>query len=287
VGGDTGPWFDNDGPAAPGASFPPATTDRFDLTYWFGWINIAVVTYEFEDKGKVTLRAVVDNWNITSMTCVKVDAPLHCTSTGAVTNNLSATITSATASTTVLTGDQKQAQAAALNALCDTHSALASCLFSPKEHLIHSYGITRVIGHNQHLNCKTQGVDTVRLSWAFEEGGWQSIGTSLNFGVQLSKTVELGISAAYQRAWSWSRTYTETHDLQVFPGYTAWFEHTPARLRVTGDFTAIVGNDTLLIQDVTFEAPSTDLDTRGVLVSKERLLTPEERRNHCGSVVLP
>ena len=270
-----GLWVDDVQPAPVGTQFGPAEQEQFSLTWWFLHSNWGDFTYQLGDDAEhaVVVRTLVGD-TLEAMRCVSVPSDLVCSVQG-----LRAVITSKNPTVHTVTGDQRQQQADLLKGLCDTVTAYASCSFTPTGQLVRTLGEGRIIGENQHFNCKAEGVDTIRLTWGFEEGESNSVGGSFTVGGALTKAIEVAVQVTYNHTWSWSRSYSESHDTQVFPGKWAWMEHYPARIAVTGDFTAVVGNDTFHITGVTFDAP--DTETQGLIVSNSRDLTPEERTQYC------
>ncbi|KAA9108074.1 hypothetical protein [Microbacterium rhizomatis] len=271
----TGLWFDDNGPAAIGTRFVPASKEDFALTWWFATTNAGNLFYQFGDDPDhvVVVNALVKDF-AQAMSCSSVPADLVCTVQG-----LTATITTKNPTSYTITGADRQRQADLLNALCSSGTPLATCSFAPKGELMRSYGEPRMIGENRHFNCKAEGIDTVRLTWGFEESSSNSVGGSLTIGGTLFKIVEVAVELTYTHTWSWTKTYSEAHDIQVYPGKWAWMEQYPPRIAVTGDFTATIGNVTLYITDVTFDAP--DGDSQGLIVSKSRDLTPDDYAKYC------
>ncbi|KAA9108073.1 hypothetical protein [Microbacterium rhizomatis] len=273
--GNSGLWFDDNGPAPVGTSFGPASKEDFALTWWFGKSNSGDFFYQFGDDPDhvVVVTALVQDF-LQKLTCTSVPADLVCTLQG-----FTAVITTKDPTTHTITGADRQRQADLLNALCSSGTPLATCSFVPKGELVRSSGEPRIIGQNQHFNCKAEGIDTVKLAWGFEESSSNSVGGSLTIGGTLFKIVEVAVELTYSHSWSWTKTYSEAHDTQIYPGKWAWMEQYPPRIAVTGDFTATIGNDTFYLTDVTFDSP--DGASQGLIVSKSRDLTPDDYAKFC------
>lgn len=271
-GPDTGPWFDVDGPAEPNTLFAPVTEDRFALTFWMFYTNVAILHYLFP-AGAVEVRAEVGPFNGVKYSCISPSA-LVCSIDG--------NVAKVAAKSAIRHELEAPANADLIQRICDASTYLASCTFEPHGPLVETVGTRRVVGLNMHFNCRSTA-DTVRITWSFDEGGSHNLGTSYQVGLNLGKTIEAGITVNLGQNWSWNETFSEARDLQILPKHFAWFEHYPARLLVVGNFIVRTGNTTLILKNASFEAPKDqDLpNPSGLIVSRERLLTPEELRTYC------
>lgn len=266
--------FDHAPPPPVGTMFEPGLASTFNLTFWFLFQNGVQMTYEFEGGGFVTLRAIVGAMNTVEYTCTNASATLRCETSGT-----DATITSASATERVIEATKPQEQADALKKLCDSSSPHLSCSFQPKGQLVEALGEAQLLGTYQHWNCKTTTNDRVMLGWGIDETTTNTLGIAVTAEFKPFEKLTLAVQASYQHSWSVTHRYDEQHTLEVAPGYWGWFKRYTARVMVTGDFIAKIGNDTIVMKDVRFEGPNPK--GIGLLVSDERKLTPEERAWAC------
>ncbi|MDR5698814.1 hypothetical protein [Agromyces aerolatus] len=262
-------------PAPPiGTRFDPATESSFSLTYWVAYDNGVQMTYVIEGVGFVTLKATVDGLNRVDYSCSSVSAGLRCDMAGR-----NAIISSATPNERVVEAAAPQAQADALQKLCNDGSPYLSCAFQPKGQLVQALSEAELVGTYQHWNCKATTNDRVTLAWGIEETTTNSLGIAVTAEFKPFDKLTIAVQASYQHSWSVAHSYQEQHTLEVAPGYWGWFKRYTARVVATGDFVAKIGNDTVIIQDVKFDGPNPK--GIGLLVSDERKLTPEERAWAC------
>jgi hypothetical protein len=285
---DTPPRFDDDGPAAPGTIFAQAGLDRWDLTFWFMQMNGARMTYSFElpnrQRIQVQLVGTMNSFHATpEAKCLVVNPKLSCGVAHTSPTTRRFVIHSAAPTTIELGGEDRQRQADALQALCDSGSSHTTCTYRLTSTVSQGHGETRTIGMNQYRNCTTIP-GSMDVSWEFTEGYSHSLGGSINLGFQLSKVVQMGVQVNYQHSWSWSRAYSELHRLPVAPLHRGYFTHQPAVITATGDFTATLYNDTIIIKDVSFTVPdysNPNPEGTGIITAHNIPLTEEEITTHC------
>jgi hypothetical protein len=276
--------FDNDKPAAAGERFEAGFGDTFSLTHWFLYENASYLQYSFFTSagvhlGHVTLVASVDGFTGTpSLRCDGVTGDLTCETSGQ-----NAYIFAKTPTVTTVEATQSQEQADVLMRLCDIENAHIDCSFEPKGELVQSLGGPHELkgGTTMNGNCKSQTLSRYSFTWGIEQGFSTSFGGSISAGGTLADIVELSVSLNFQETWSWTHVKQESHAADIAPGYWTWIEQHPARLTVSGDFTAIIGNDTVHVRDVAFEAPDVLRYGNGVIISLERIMLPAERVQFC------
>lgn len=275
-----GPRFDNTPPPPAGTTFPPAIENLFSMTYWFAYDNQAYLDYTIDGIGSFTVKARVDGFNKVTYGCYWSSANIQCDA-----NGHSVTARSKNLGPMVIESTHPQEQANALKYLCDSRNAYVSCDFTPKGSLLELAMPAVMIGRNYHANCGSAGNSNTRVDWRVESAYSDSVGGSVTATGKLGELVSLAVSANYQRTWTWSTSFTETHSKDVFPGYVAWYTQKMVHVKVTGDFTAKIGNDTIVIRDVAYSSPTTA--TAGVVSAHDRLMTPEDRRILCSGGVTP
>jgi hypothetical protein len=275
-----GPRFDNTPPPPVGTPFPPAIENLFSMTYWFAYDNQAYLDYSIDGIGSFTVKARVDGFNKVTYGCHWATANIQCDASGH-----SVTVRSLNQAPMVIESTRPQEQADALKHLCDAQSPYVTCDFQPKGSLFEAAFPAKMVGRNYHANCGSAGNSEMRVTWTVEETTSDSVGGSFTATGKLGELVTLAVSANYQRTWSWSTSFSETHSKQVHPGFVAWYTQKTVWARVNGDFTAKIGNDTITIRDVWFAAPTNE--TAGVVSAHDKLMTPEDRRNLCGGGMTP
>jgi hypothetical protein len=88
--------------------------------------------------------------------------------------------------------------------------------------------------------------DTVGLSVKLSGGGL----------AKLASIINIEITANYSHTWVKTNTFTQTMNVPVGPGKTAWIEGSVPVWNVTGDFTIKIGNSTYQLNGATFTTPN-------------------------------
>jgi hypothetical protein len=146
--------------------------------------------------------------------------------------------------------DQKQAQADALNQLCN--AGAASCQFTPTARA-HIRSDPRPFGEAVGNPCDYDETFTVEAE--DEVGESDSVGVELTVGVGIEEIASAEITAKYEHEWTHSHKFAQTEELKVQPHTTAWYTHEAPTIRDTGNFTVTLGNTTWNLTGVYFDTP--------------------------------
>ena len=155
---------------------------------------------------------------------------------------------------TLSAGTQADKIARVLEQLCDSNNS-ASCSFKPKTfqqtqtpwYLAQSFEnntnvqVTQALARNQTTSTQT------------------SLKLSQNAKLNLFKIVEAGITRETTETWTTQTTWTETYTVPIPSGETGYLYYRDPIKRVTGDFTATIGNTKWLLTDVNFDTPDPDI----------------------------
>jgi hypothetical protein len=147
--------------------------------------------------------------------------------------------------------DQKQAQADALQQLCDT--GVGQCTFTPtkEEHTVGTPVPAGSVSDNYYDNEMDKTINA-----------GNTVGVSDSLGIEVSAGVEGVVSAAvhYEHEWTHEHTFDDEETAKVPPHSSLWYCHQPAVIRDTGDFTATLGNTTWHLTGVSFDTPDLTKD---------------------------
>ena len=155
---------------------------------------------------------------------------------------------------TLSAGTQADKIARVLEQLCNSNNS-ASCSFKPKTfqqtqtpwYLAQSFEnntnvqVTQALARNQTTSTQT------------------SLKLSQNAKLNLFKIVEAGITRETTETWTTQTTWTETYTVPIPSGETGYLYYRDPIKRVTGDFTATIGNTKWLLTDVNFDTPDPDI----------------------------
>ena len=153
-------------------------------------------------------------------------------------------------------GSQADRVAQVLDRMCQSNAS-ASCSFSPKrfEQTQTDWKLA------QSFRNATETTVTQALSRNEQTSTQTSLKVAQSAKVSLFKIVEAGISRETTETWTSSKTWQETYTVPIPPGQTGYLYYRDPIKRVTGDFTATIGNTTWNLTDVNFDTPDPD-DTR-------------------------
>jgi len=153
-------------------------------------------------------------------------------------------------------GSQADRVAQVLDRMCQSNTS-ASCSFSPKrfERTQTDWKLA------QSFRNATETTVTQALSRNEQTSTQTSLKVAQSAKLSLFKIVEAGISRETTETWTTSKTWQETYTVPIPPGLTGYLYYRDPIKRVTGDFTATIGNTTWKLTDVNFDTPDPD-DTR-------------------------
>jgi hypothetical protein len=225
-----------------GTVVKPGSSQHFELTWWFGKDEHVFALYDGPTQTAEVKMMVgwgggtmVDGCNVTPGACgVNGTVPVaYLFDPPGTVNNYGP--------------DQKQAQADALQQLCDT--GVGQCTFNPTSE-------THVYGPAQPSSHIFDNPDSVPANDVGFDNA-DTVGMSDSLGVEFSAGVEKVVSAAvhYEHEWYHDHEYKESEHANVPDKSTVWFCHVPYMIRDTGDFTAKLGNTTWNITGVSFDTP--------------------------------
>ena len=155
---------------------------------------------------------------------------------------------------TLSAGTQADKIARVLEQLCDSNNS-ASCSFKPK-----TFQQTQTPWY---LALSFTNKTNVQVTQALARNQTTSTQTSLklseNAKLNLFKIVEAGITRETTETWTTQTTWTETYTVPIPSGETGYLYYRDPIKRVTGDFTATIGNTKWLLTDVNFDTPDPDI----------------------------
>ena len=155
---------------------------------------------------------------------------------------------------TLSAGTQADKIARVLEQLCDSNNS-ASCSFKPK-----TFQQTQTPWY---LALSFTNKTNVQVTQALARNQTTSTQTSLklseNAKLNLFKIVEAGVTRETTETWTTQTTWTETYTVPIPSGETGYLYYRDPIKRVTGDFTATIGNTKWLLTDVNFDTPDPDI----------------------------
>jgi hypothetical protein len=155
---------------------------------------------------------------------------------------------------TLSAGTQADKIARVLEQLCNSNNS-ASCSFKPK-----TFQQTQTPWY---LAQSFENNTNVQVTQALARNQTTSTQTSLklseNAKLNLFKIVEAGITRETTETWTTQTTWTETYTVPIPSGETGYLYYRDPIKRVTGDFTATIGNTKWLLTDVNFDTPDPDI----------------------------
>lgn len=274
--GWSGPYFDQIPSPSPGSTWPGGRKNVFSLTFKPFMLNGTRMTYSL-NNAIVWIDAGVDSLNIPYVSCAGGDSTVRCEMNSPTTVTLSST----TPHTTTIGPENPARQLEKLNEVCGNPDFLGSCRFQAKGDPVKAFAPREIIDESTHVNCRNSGEDSKERRFQREVGGWTTTTIGGELGFKAFDVVSASLTVSHAISSSWSRTYVESHVLKVNPRSKGWFDYYAPIMRVVGDFTVTVGSDTLLIPDVSFDAPSELANHPGAVVSREEKLTAEEAGRLC------
>ena len=155
---------------------------------------------------------------------------------------------------TLSAGTQADKIARVLEQLCNSNNS-ASCSFKPK-----TFQQTQTPWY---LAQSFENNTNVQVTQALARNQTTSTQTSLklseNAKLNLFKIVEAGVTRETTETWTTQTTWTETYTVPIPSGETGYLYYRDPIKRVTGDFTATIGNTKWLLTDVNFDTPDPDI----------------------------
>ncbi len=146
--------------------------------------------------------------------------------------------------------------AAVLPGICYDNSQ-ASCSYNAISE-VPGFTAVRTIGTPVTNETTSQVTFSVGIADQVSQTDTVGISVKLSGGAlaKLASIINIEITASYGHSWTSSHTFTQTTNVTVKPGYTAWIEGSAPVWRVTGDFTIKIGNSTYQLNGATFDTPN-------------------------------
>jgi hypothetical protein len=170
---------------------------------------------------------------------------------------------------------------------------LAQCGKSGVTCYFHPHDLTKWAGSlhqvgNTAINCGTQS-DSIAIGGSDTTGGSNSVGTSITAGFKAGEIFSAEVQATYSHEWNWSHTTEEQDTLNVPAQHIGWIERGTPMQGVTGSYEVYFdspwnGHYMWFVDDVKAQSEDTkDTDKSiGVVLFKDRQMTPAELRQNCG-----
>ncbi|TGD86585.1 hypothetical protein BayCH28_17515 [Mycolicibacterium sp. CH28] len=146
--------------------------------------------------------------------------------------------------------------AAVLPGICYDNSQ-ASCNFIAKSQTA-GFSPVRTVGTPVTNTTSTPTTYSVAIADQVSQTDTVGVSVKLSGGAlaKLASIINIEITGTYQHSWVKTNTFTQTVNVPVKAGYTAWIEGSVPVWNVTGDFTIKIGNSTYQLNGATFTTPN-------------------------------
>lgn len=164
--------------------------------------------------------------------------------------------------------------AAVLPNICYDGS-IANCSFIAKGQTA-GFSPVRTVGTPVTNTTSTPTTTSVSIADTVSQTDTVGVSVKLSGGglAKLASIINLEITANYQHSWTKTTTFTQTINVPVGAGRTAWIEGSVPVWKVTGDFTVRIGNSTYQLNDAIFDTPNPDEQGSYVIRDKPATLAP-------------
>ena len=161
--------------------------------------------------------------------------------------------------------------AAVLPGICYDNS-MANCSFNAKSQVA-GFSPVRTVGTPVTNTTSTPTTYSVALADTVSQTDTVGVSVKLSGGglAKLASIINIEITASYQHSWTSTKTFTQTINVPVGAGRTAWIEGSVPVWKVTGDFTVKIGNSTYQLNGATFDTPNPN--EPGSYVIKDKPIT--------------
>lgn len=237
-----------------GTVLNPGDRTHFEVIYRFLADNNVVAQFQTASGAVYSVNLQVSGAGVRRGSCSS-SSPGACTTSNITPGSSLAEVELLDAPNTVvdLTGANGQTVANVLNGLC-AKGARASCDFDATSEIM-TFTADRQVGSgviNQTANNQTT---TINVSDTVTNTNSLTVGAKLS--LDLGDVVDLELSAEYGHTWEKSFTFTQSLNNVVVPPNTQVFVFaTQPVLRDFGNFTVVVGNTTVIVNDVSFDTPN-------------------------------
>jgi VCBS repeat-containing protein len=161
--------------------------------------------------------------------------------------------------------------AAVLPGICYDNSQ-ANCSFNAKSQVA-GFSPVRTVGTPVSNTTSTPTTYSVAIADQVSQTDTVGLSVKLSGGAlaKLASIINIEITGTYQHSWTNTHTFTQTVNVPVGAGKTAWIEGSVPVWNVTGDFTIKIGNSTYQLNGATFSTPNPN--EAGSYVIREKPIT--------------
>ncbi|WP_319432659.1 Ig-like domain-containing protein [Mycobacterium sp. RTGN5] len=133
----------------------------------------------------------------------------------------------------------------------------AGCNFTAKSQTA-GFSPVRTVGTPVSNTTSTPTTYSIAIADQVSQSDTVGISVKLSGGglAKLASIINIEITGTYSHTWVKTNTFTQTMNVPVAPGKTAWIEGSVPVWNVTGDFTIKIGNSTYQLNGATFTTPN-------------------------------
>ncbi|PND58205.1 hypothetical protein CRM90_09540 [Mycobacterium sp. ENV421] len=135
--------------------------------------------------------------------------------------------------------------------------SIANCTFTAKSE-VKGFSPVRTVGTPVSNTTSTPTTYSIAIADQVSQSDTVGLSVKLSGGglAKLASIINIEITANYSHTWVQTHTFTQTMNVPVAPGKTAWIEGSVPVWNVTGDFTIKLGNSTYQLDGATFSTPN-------------------------------
>nr|WP_240163086.1 Ig-like domain-containing protein [Mycolicibacterium sphagni] len=175
-------------------------------------------------------------------------------------------------SPTITLGPEDAAKIAAVLPNVCYDGSIAGCSFIAKSET-KGFSPVRTVGTPVSNTTSTPTTYSIAIADQVSQSDTVGLSVKLSGGAlaKLASLINIEITANYSHTWVKTNTFTQTMNVPVGAGKTAWIEGSVPVWNVTGDFTIKLGNSTYQLNGATFTTPNPN--EAGSYVIKEKPIT--------------
>lgn len=175
-------------------------------------------------------------------------------------------------SPTITLGPEDAAKIAAVLPNVCYDGSIAGCSFVAKSET-KGFSPVRTVGTPVSNTTSTPTTFSIAIADQVSQSDTVGLSVKLSGGAlaKLASLINIEITANYSHTWVKTNTFTQTMNVPVGAGKTAWIEGSVPVWNVTGDFTIKLGNSTYQLNGATFTTPNPN--EAGSYVIKEKPIT--------------
>ncbi len=135
--------------------------------------------------------------------------------------------------------------------------SIANCSFDAKSE-VKGFSPVRTVGTPVSNTTSTPTTYSIAIADQVSQSDTVGLSVKLSGGglAKLASIINIEITASYSHTWVTTHTFTQTVNVPVAAGKTAWIEGSVPVWNVTGDFTIKLGNSTYQLNGATFSTPN-------------------------------